>query len=61
MNIMSKILVTTDGFGLINGFIGLFDTVCCYTLQYTVTHTHSHTLVSLIKSSLSLLGSGFQL
>jgi hypothetical protein len=35
------------GLGLMVGFIRLFDTVCDYILQYTVTcareHTHTHT------------------
>jgi hypothetical protein len=46
------------GFGLINGFIVLFDTAHDYTLQFTITQTH--TLVSTVTSSLPLLGSGFQ-
>jgi hypothetical protein len=33
--------VTTDGFEMMIGFTGLFDTVCDYTLQFTITHTHS--------------------
>jgi hypothetical protein len=41
---------------LIIGFIGLFDTACDYTLQFTITHT----LVSTVTSSLLLLGSGSQ-
>jgi hypothetical protein len=44
------------GFGLMTGFIGLFDTAHDYTLQYTITHT----LVSTVTSSLLLMGSGFQ-
>jgi hypothetical protein len=36
------------GFGLVVGFIGLFDTARDYTLQVTVTHTsiHSHVFTS---------------
>jgi hypothetical protein len=36
----------------------LFDTVRNYALQYK--HTHTHTLVSTVTSSLSLFSSGFQ-
>jgi hypothetical protein len=51
-------------FGLVIGFIRLCDTVCDYSLQFTislslslsVTHTHTHT-----QSSLLLLCSSFQL
>jgi hypothetical protein len=43
-------------FGLLTGFIGLFDTACDYTLQFTITHT----LVPRVTSSLPLLSSGFQ-
>jgi hypothetical protein len=42
-------------FGLVNGHIGLFVTAHDYTLHFTITHT----LVSTITSSLSLLGNGF--
>jgi hypothetical protein len=38
-------------------FIGLFDTVCDYNLQFTVVRTHA--LVPTVMSSLLLLGSGF--
>jgi hypothetical protein len=36
------------------GFIGLFDTVCDYTLQFTITHTHArtHALVFAVTSLL---------
>jgi hypothetical protein len=30
------------GFGLITGFIGLFDAVCDYKLQFTITHASVH-------------------
>jgi hypothetical protein len=51
-------------FGLVIGFIRLFDTVCDYSLQFTislslsVTHTHTHTHT---QSSLLLICSSFQL
>jgi hypothetical protein len=38
------------------GFIGLFDTALDYNLELTITHT----LVSTVKSTLPLLGSGFK-
>jgi hypothetical protein len=34
--------VAVEGLGLVIRFIGLFDTVCDYTLQFTITHTHTH-------------------
>jgi hypothetical protein len=43
-------------FGLVIGFIGLFDTPRDYTLRVTITHT----LVTTVTSSLTLFGSGFQ-
>jgi hypothetical protein len=43
------------GFGLVTGFIGLFDTACNYTLQFTVAPT----LVSTVTSSLLLLDISF--
>jgi hypothetical protein len=43
-------------FGLMTGFIGLFDTARDYTLQFTVTHTH----YCPVTPSLPLFGSGFQ-
>jgi hypothetical protein len=33
-------------FGLVIGFIGLFDRARDYTLQFSVTHTHTHTHTS---------------
>jgi hypothetical protein len=42
------------------GFIGLFDTARDYNLQFTITLTHTHTLVSTVTSSLAIVGSGFQ-
>jgi hypothetical protein len=47
--------VTIDGVWIDDRFIGLFDTMRDYTLQFTITHT-----VSTVTSSLPLLGSGFQ-
>jgi hypothetical protein len=44
------------GFGFMIGFIGLSDTARGYTLQFTVTHTHTCP----VTSSLPLLGSGLQ-
>jgi hypothetical protein len=41
------------GFGLMTGFIGLFDTACDYTSQSTITHTR--TLLSTVTPSLPLL------
>jgi hypothetical protein len=32
--------VTIDGFGLVIGFIGLFETARDYILQYSVSHPH---------------------
>jgi hypothetical protein len=54
--------MTIDGFGLMTGFIGLFRLARDYTLQYTVTRTHTniHVLVSTVTSSLPLLDSAFQ-
>jgi hypothetical protein len=55
--------VIADGFGLVIGFTGFFDTAARdYTLQITVTHTHTHTHtpVSTVMHSLPMLGSGFQ-
>jgi hypothetical protein len=40
------------GFGLIIVFIGLFDIVRDYNLLFTVSHTHTHTVVSIVMSSL---------
>jgi hypothetical protein len=39
------------GFGLIVGFIGLFDTGRDYTIHYL---THTHTIVSTVMSSLAV-------
>jgi hypothetical protein len=36
-------IVTSCGFGLMLGFIGLFDAALDSTLQFTITHTHTHT------------------
>jgi hypothetical protein len=33
--------MTVDGFGLRTGFIGPFVTTGDYTLQFTITHTHT--------------------
>jgi hypothetical protein len=48
--------VTIDRVGLVIWFIGLFDTACDYTLQFTITYT----LAFAITSSLLLVGNGFQ-
>jgi hypothetical protein len=44
------------GFGMVIGFIGLFDRARDYTLHFTVTHI----LMSTVMCSLLLLGNGFQ-
>jgi hypothetical protein len=42
-------------------FVAHFDTVCDYTLRFTITHTHTPTRThTRVMSSLLLLGSGFQ-
>jgi hypothetical protein len=57
------------GFGLVIGFIGLFDTTHDYILLFTDTHTHTHThkhtntqthTHTHVTSTLLVLGSGFQ-
>jgi hypothetical protein len=41
-------------FGLMIGFIGPFVTAHDCTLQFNITHTHTHTLVPTVKSSLAV-------
>jgi hypothetical protein len=50
-------------FGLVIGFIGLFDTARDYTLQYTVTHTHTnvHSHVFTSRCSVTASNSGLSL
>jgi hypothetical protein len=53
--ILSRVCVWLyTGFGLIIGFIGPFNTARDYTLQFTHTHIHTHTLVSTVPSSLAV-------
>jgi hypothetical protein len=51
---LSHARVTIEGFGLIIGYIRLFDTARVYTLQFTVLHTHTHTQVSTVTSTLAV-------
>jgi hypothetical protein len=40
------VLMITDGvFGLVIGFIEFFEKARDYTSQFTITHTHTHSLV----------------
>jgi hypothetical protein len=41
------------GFGLMIEFVGLLDTARDYTSQFTITHTH--TVVSMVTSSLAVV------
>jgi hypothetical protein len=49
------------GFGLMTGFTGLSDTACCYSLHYTVLHTHIHTFVVVVETPYYLQSGGIML
>jgi hypothetical protein len=49
------------GFGFMTVFIIHFDTACGSSLQFIITHTHTHTIMFTVTYSLPLLCSGFQL
>jgi hypothetical protein len=48
------------GFGLMIGFIGLFERACDYTLQFTITHTHSiiHSHISINRYTVAASNDG---